>query len=421
MVEGLDPAVEAGQARELVVQLGTAMSAAGDSVDAIHGKLEQVMAALGFDDFEVVVFPTALFVETGYGPTARVQLGSELGTSLRFDQTAVLYDLIRDVIAGDVDATTGLVRLEAIRRMRPRFRWPERTLGHALLTLGLALLLQPTPATLAACFALGLLIGLLKLPRLPTLQLIFPVVASFLVGVIVLESTKHLHIDNPVRILVPPLVTFLPGGALTTGTQELAAGEMIAGASRLVSGLVQLLLLTFGILAAASIVGAPLALLRDNPPNRIGWWAPILGIAMLLLGTYLHFGAPARALPWIAAVLVVAYGGQRLGGLAFGGALSGFFGALAMTPLVLWFDRLPKGPPKLVTFLPGFWLLVPGATALIGVTGIAGASRNGAEAFATALVTVLSISLGVLIGTAAYRTFDASAQRVSKVIGPYRG
>jgi hypothetical protein len=32
-----------------------------------------------------------------------------------------------------------------------------------------------------------------------------------------------------------------------------------------------------------------------------------------------------------------------------------------MTPVVLWVERLPGGPPKLVTFLPAFWLLVPGA------------------------------------------------------------
>ncbi|HEY2278133.1 MAG TPA: hypothetical protein VGI00_07240 [Streptosporangiaceae bacterium] len=32
--------------------------------------------------------------------------------------------------------------------------------------------------------------------------------------------------------------------------------------------------------------------------------------------------------------------------------ISGFFGAVAMTPVVLWVERLRHGPPKLVTFLP---------------------------------------------------------------------
>jgi hypothetical protein len=48
------------------------------------------------------------------------------------------------------------------------------------------------------------------------------------------------------RAMIAPLVTFLPGAALTMAVLELSAGEMITGASRLVSGILQLLLLGFG-------------------------------------------------------------------------------------------------------------------------------------------------------------------------------
>ena len=90
------------------------------------------------------------------------------------------------------------------------------------------------------------------------------------------------------------------------------------------------------------------------------------------------------------------------------GLLSGFFGALAMTPLALWVETLRNGPPKLVTFLPGFWLLVPGAAGLIGVTELLGVNHElGAQAIVDTLVTVMSIALGVLIGTAAYHTTDS--------------
>ena len=47
-----------------------------------------------------------------------------------------------------------------------------------------------------------------------------------------------------------------------------------------------------------------------------------------------------------------------------------------MTPLVLWIDDRPYGTPSLVTFLPAFWLLVPGAIGLIGVTEIVGADQS---------------------------------------------
>ena len=57
--------------------------------------------------------------------------------------------------------------------------------------------------------------------------------------------------------MIPPLVTFLPGAALTTSVVELSAGEMVTGASRLVAGTLQLVLLAFGIVAGAQAFGAP--------------------------------------------------------------------------------------------------------------------------------------------------------------------
>ena len=187
---------------------------------------------------------------------------------------------------------------------------------------------------------------------------------------------------------------------------------MVSGASRLVNGLVQLLLLAFGILAASALFELSAAVLADNPVNRLGWWAPWLGVVVFAVGIYLHLSAPARSLPWMLVIMLAAYAGQVAGAAAFGGLLSGFFGALAMTPLALWVETVRNGPPKLVTFLPGFWLLVPGAAGLIGVTELLGVDHQlGAQAIVDTLVTVMSIALGVLIGTAAYHTTDSGLAR----------
>ncbi len=86
----------------------------------------------------------------------------------------------------------------------------------------------------------------------------------------------------------------------------------------------------------------------------------------------LYFSAPRGALPWLMVVLLVAWIGQLIGDRLVGPDVSGFFGALAMTPIALAIARLPSGPPSQVTFLPAFWLLVPGALGLIGVTEVVG-------------------------------------------------
>jgi uncharacterized membrane protein YjjB (DUF3815 family) len=103
-------------------------------------------------------------------------------------------------------------------------------------------------------------------------------------------------------------------------------------------------------------------------------------------------------------VLVVAYSGQSIGAAVFAPELSAFFGAVAMTPLVLLIGRSRTGPPSMVMFLPAFWLLVPGATGLMAVVGSGG--RLSPSDFAGTMVIVMSIALGVLLGTAVVRASD---------------
>ena len=155
----------------------------------------------------------------------------------------------------------------------------------------------------------------------------------------------------------------------TRASSQLSAGEMIAGASRLVSGTLQLLLLAFGIVGAAEVVGVPSAsALVDLPQNLLGWWVPWLGVVVVAVGDYLYHSAPPRSLRWLCVVLYAAWIGQYLGDQAFGGYVSGFVGALVVTPVAYLVERRPSAPPALVSFLPAFWLLVPGALGLIGVT-----------------------------------------------------
>jgi uncharacterized membrane protein YjjB (DUF3815 family) len=54
-----------------------------------------------------------------------------------------------------------------------------------------------------------------------------------------------------------------------------------------------------------------------------------------------------------------------------------------------------------VSFLPGFWLLVPGAVGLTGVTKFLGADRlDGLATLAATGTTMIAIAFGVLIGLA---------------------
>jgi uncharacterized membrane protein YjjB (DUF3815 family) len=122
------------------------------------------------------------------------------------------------------------------------------------------------------------------------------------------------------------------------------------------------------------------------------------------VGAAAYFSAPRGALRWLLLVLFTAWVGQRLGSLLVGANVSGFVGALAMTPVALAVARLPGGPPSQVTFLPAFWLLVPGAIGLIGVTEVVGDPGSaGLQSLVQPVAAIVAIALGVLCGTALYR------------------
>jgi uncharacterized membrane protein YjjB (DUF3815 family) len=232
------------------------------------------------------------------------------------------------------------------------------------------------------------------------------VVAAALVSVLVFLAVKHGLPVDPQYALVPPLVTFLPGAMLTFGMVELAYGDMVSGSSRLITGIVQLVLLAFGLTAGAVLVGySPENLVDATQESVAAPWAllaPWAGVAVFWVGVYLTFSAPRNSLWWMLLVLLLAFAAQHLAAGFFGKEISGFFGTLVATPLGYLIQKRFKGPPAMVTFLPSFWLLVPGALGLLSVKRLLSdpARIDGLMSVAFALA---SIALGTLVGASLYK------------------
>ncbi len=394
---------------EFVVQLGAALIRTGTAVDEVQSTLLSLADHFGLGEANIVVLPTAVLVQPGQGAPARSLLVSFRRTGLRLDQISSLDDLTRSAERGEISAAEGLECLTAIDEARPPRGAVVRVFGMGVLSTGFALLLQPSPAGVLLAFVLGLAVGVLRVAELPLLDAIMPILATFVVSVVVFEFAANYAFDNPIRLLIAPLVLFLPGAALTTGTMELAAGDTVSGASRLVEAVVTLLLMTFGILAAAALVQVPESDLVDNPIEQFGWLTPFVGLVVITVGHYLYNCAPRRTLGWILLVSCAAYAGQAAGAALVSAELSGFFGGVVMTPLILWLSGRPDGPPKMTLFLPAFWLLVPGAAGLIGVTEAIGVSSvDGGDFYQTAL-TVASITVGILVGAALWTASSDAA------------
>ncbi len=251
-----------------MLELGRALALADTAVSETQDRLTAIAAASGVRGARVIVLPTALILAFGQAGTATVETIPQFGGRLRLDQISALYHLVSEAERGAVRPAEGLVRLLRIRAMRPQHGVLVTSLSYTAMTIGLCLILQPTPGDVAIAAGLGALVGgFVRLTRgHHAMTVLVPVLSAIVVSALTFEAVRHGIADPGLRAMIAPLVTFLPGSALTTATVELASGEMIAGASRLVFASVQLLLLAFGIVAGVQLAGLPSeSVLHDAP------------------------------------------------------------------------------------------------------------------------------------------------------------
>ncbi|MFM9917995.1 threonine/serine exporter ThrE family protein [Lacisediminihabitans sp. H27-G8] len=380
----------------MLESLGLVMIETGQATNDVEETLRAVAKVYSLDDARTVVLPTYVMLQsTTAGGEVRIESARPGGG--RLDQTGAVETLIGRALRKEVTPAEAMAEVARIRTATPRFGAVAALLGHVILTVGFGMVINPTIQAIWVYAVLGFGVGLLVLlaRRFPGLSSTVPVIAAFGVTLVTALLLVHVVGDAPLRIIAPPLVSFLPGLTLTIAAIELTNNQVIAGASRLVFGGAQLLLLTFGVFAATTLVGGlPTAL----PEPLLGQWAGLLGVALVAVGFTLFMSAPKGALVWIFLSLAVTYGAQALGAVAFGAGLSGFVGAVVVAPFTRLASHFRTSPPASVMSLACFWLLVPGALGFIGLSGAAQGGAASIQTLMTAGISVLSIALGAIVG-----------------------
>ncbi len=404
-----DPAVLA-----MLRALGVAMVQSGRATNDTDQQLDRIAHAYGRDEIRSLVMPTAIIIQL-VGETTTTEIDTIETEPLRLDQIGAIDKLVVETVKGGLKPHDVLRRLDEIRESAPRFHPLVKLIGHVVLTLGFGLALDPTTAALPAYAVLGAVVGFLRFVGRPGTIIgdSLPIVAAFTVTVLtgtLLEETVR---DDAVRVITPSLVSFLPGLVLTIAAIELTHGQVIAGASRVVYGLSQLVVLAFGVVAGIAVVGD---ITSRASSDQLGWWAPLVGVLLTAVGYTLFSGAPKGSLPWFIVVLLTVHTAQRIGSELLSPELSGFAGALVIIPLTRAIELLPRGPSSAVTMLPALWLLVPGALGFVGISEAARGDQvgSGVESLVSTGLAMFSISLGVLVGSGIVRD-------VSKVKTTWQG
>ena len=378
--------------------LGTAMIDSGYPVGLVRDALEDMAAANGRPTIQAIVFPTSILVsaaDSAVAQTRAVGAGDSSYLLYQVDQV----DRIISAARTQPGAAAGIKRqIDLVATLPPPFSRRQRVVASGLLSAALAVLLGASWPGVLLAGVLGLAVGavLLSSERLLPSSLALVMVGVSLGVALSVLIVAHAVDAGALPALVAPLVVLLPGGLLTIAVFELATGHFMSGAARAAAGAMRLLLLATGIVAASALVGIPAVDPVEGIP--LGPVAPWLAVGVFGLGITVYQCARPASIAWIMVVLYVAYGAQVLGDAFFAGVLSALVGAAVMTPVAVVIARQRTGPPALVSFLPAFWLLVPGALGLVGVASVLDGDVNGTRTIVTTVATMVAIALGMLLG-----------------------
>jgi uncharacterized membrane protein YjjP (DUF1212 family) len=407
------------QLRRLLVGLGSAMVATGQPVSDIEDEVLEVAARLGRPDAQIAAGPTGVMLSLASGEPATY---TGVQGSLRLDQAAEVRTIRHELLRGALTIEQATAALRALPGRPPRYPTWLANVGWVGIATGIALILQPGWVDVAFGAVGGaVVVALFRLgQRFRLVGTLLPTLAAFVLGCLVFAGADAGLIEGPLRTLLPPLAVLLPGALLVTAMSELAAGDMVAGASRLIFGAVQLLLFTLGIVAAARLFGVPASQLTNLRVDELGWWAAPLGLVMITVGIGLLESPSLRLLPWIALTLVLAFAAQSLGQRLSGPVLGSFAGALAASLGAYAVEALRPRLPRLVVFLPAFWLLVPGSLGLLSTTQLAVDASVAGGTLTGVLGVVTAIALGLLVGSAVAQSVGGAVRRARRAPLPSR-
>ncbi|MDE0546525.1 threonine/serine exporter ThrE family protein [Microbacterium sp. C7(2022)] len=382
---------------------GRAMIDSGYPVGMVRDAMQDIAATNGQPGAQIVVLPTSVTVSAANDDSEVSTRTVTAGESTRLLYQIDLVDrIVRKARTRSGSAAWARRSLESIDEQPPPFPTWQRVIAYGLLSGALAVLLGATAIGVALAMIVGVGVGavLIAGQRVSaTYQGLIVVGVSFGVGLVVLAFAHG--IDSGVTpMLIAPLIMLLPGGLLTIAVLELASGDIVSGAARAAAGGMRLILLGAGLVAAVSLLGVP-AFTSTWGGSPLGPVAPWIAVAVFGVALSVYQCARPASIGWILVVLYVAYGAQVIGEIFLNGPLSALVGAVAMTPVAVLLSRQKTGPPTIVSFLPAFWLLVPGALGLTGVATLLHGDTAGITTLVSTVATMVAIALGVLIGLAA--------------------
>ncbi|GAA3665969.1 uncharacterized membrane protein YjjP (DUF1212 family) [Yimella lutea] len=387
------------QVRQLLVYLSAALIAGGAGSHEVERDIRVIATRLGHPGVQLHAQPVGVALSLGHGKPATYE---SVEGPLRLDQSAAVAAIQQGLLAGSMDPDEALLRLRGLRAQPHRHPVSGMYFGGLCVGVGLALILQPSWAAVAFGALMSPFVAMLMRGTgrglLPAALL--PCVAAFGVSLAAFWAYRHGYVASPLRTLLPPVAVLLPGATIVTGLSELVNGAVVSGTARLTSGATQLVMFAIGIVGAAALLDVDAGALQNARTDDLGWWSPALGLLLVTAGICLQESVPRTIAPWVLLVLAATMTAQLITQALTNTAWTGAFVGAIVASVTAWSVAvLRRGLPRMVLFLPSFWLLVPGSIGLVSVAQLGLEPELSGPTAALAAGVILAVALGLVIGT----------------------
>ncbi|RIK57799.1 hypothetical protein DCC62_29735 [candidate division KSB1 bacterium] len=344
-----------------MVKLGQALHRYGVPAHRLEQDMNLVAQRFGISG-NFFATPTGIFASFGLPEEHRTSLIRIESTEVNLAKQALLNDLVRQVIQGQVSIAEGTQEIDQIVAAPARFSPVVSTICFALASGSAARFLGGGWREILATTIIGFLIGALAvfMGRSSEASKIFEPTAAIIASALVVIAAQFFAPFSIYLTTLASLIVLLPGLTLTVAMRELATRNLVSGTSRLMGAALVFMQLGFGVALGSQIKRLLPPVSFTTAPEPLPAWT--LGLALLIapLNFTVLFNARLRDTGWIMLACLLSFIGARAGAHLLGPELGVCLGAILTGTAGNLYARILDRPAAITT-VPALMMLVPGS------------------------------------------------------------
>jgi len=314
----------------------------------------------------------------------------------------------KNILKDKIDEYEGIEQIKDIMSSNHNLYHPAlKVLAYCFLSFSIAFITDGTFINIAMAGFIGLFVGLIDLACMRFEQKnLFLILASFTVGL--LSYVLHIFVPDldPRLLILSGTIVLVPGFTLTLAISELANTHLASGTARLMSALVTLLKILFGIVFATKIVEYFSDINISSHHTYYSNLTKLLPLLIFSIGKSIFLNINKSDFKWVFLSSCCAFYVTRFGVESLGEEAGVFLGSLVTSLIAYQWANIYKRSPQ-VFLIPGIFLLVPGKMAYTSVSyfyekNIISGINTGFNVF----VISISIVIGLLVGNTLINTKD---------------